>query len=46
MEYESPVNFIISLLEDEDQKVIIRQISKGKEPEEILEYFVKNLEGE
>ena len=44
MDYKSPEDFLKSLLDDEDQKKIITQISKNKEPEEILEYLLDNSE--
>jgi len=40
MNYESPDDFLKSLLEDEEHKKIIEKISEGKEPEEILESII------
>jgi len=40
MSYESPEDFLKSLLDDKDQKKLIECISKGKEPDEILEEIV------
>jgi len=40
MNYKSPDDFLKSLLEDEEQKKIIEEISKDKSPEEILETII------
>ena len=40
MAYESPKDFLKSLLEDKTHKEIIENISEGKEPEEMLESII------
>jgi len=43
MGYMSPVDFLKSLLDDDFEKKIITQISKGKNPDEILDYLIENF---
>lgn len=48
MAYESPVDFLKTLTDDEDKKKIITLLSKGMEFEDILKHLleISEVEGE